>query len=278
MSVDKDKFKTVTKLVIDKLEGGYFHPNMRTNNPNKFGSYHRSGETMFGLDRHAGHDLFYSTARKKGADGKAIDVVSNLKHIESGAYQYKSPQAKEFWQTIDNANAKSNWKWLYRGGSSEDRLKDLASEMMFTVYERNAKNFLKPETKAIVDSDNRLLFHFIYGSWNGAGWFQKFANDMNKAVASGITDVDKLSQIALDSRTKEGLKVGEPPNSLIAQGGKKIADLFGYLKNVTIAGATKTTELIKKKPLLTITLTVLVVVASYVIYTQLKGKNNARNK
>jgi hypothetical protein len=268
MAVDKDKFKGVTKLVIDKLEGGYFHPNMRTNNPSKFGSYHRSGETMFGLDRHAGHDLFYSTARKKGADGKAIDVVSNLKNIESGVYAYKSPEAKEFWETIDKANAKNNWKWLYRGGSSEERLKDLASEMMFKTYERNAKDFLNAETKAIVDTDNRLLFHFIYASWNGAGWFKKFAQDMNKAVASGITDTDKLSQVALDSRTKEGLKVGEPPVGLIKQGGEKIAKLFESLKNVAV----ESEELVKKNPLPTAIITAVVIVASYMIYKQLKNK------
>lgn len=225
MAVDKDKFKSVTKLVIDKLEGGYFHPNMRTANPKKFGSYHRSGETMFGLDRHAGHGLYYSTPRKSD------DVLSNLKNIESGVYTYKTPEAKEFWTTIDTANAKNNWQWLYRGGDLEDKLKDLTADIMFTVYEKNANNYLKPETKVIVDKDNRLLFHFIYASWNGSGWFQKFATDMNKAVSSGITDTDKLSQVALDSRLKEGLRKGSLPNSLIAQGGNKIAKIFDSLKD-----------------------------------------------
>jgi hypothetical protein len=266
MAVDKNRFKTVTSLVIDKLEGGYFHPNMRSANPNKFGSYHRSGETMFGLDRHAGHGLFYSTPRKSD------DVLSNLKFIESGAYSYKTPQAKEFWEIIDKANAKNNWKWLYRGGSSEDRLKDLTSEMMLTVYERNAKNYLKPETKAIVDSDNRLLFHFIYGSWNGSGWFKKFAEDMNKAVNSGITDKDKLAEVAINSRTKEGLSVGSSPNSLIAQGGNKIAKLFTSLKDVTIKGAKEGAEIVKKNLIPTILITTALLVGSYILYKTLKQK------
>ena len=225
MAVDKDKFKTVTKLVIDKLEGGYFHPNMRTANPKKFGSYHRSGETMFGLDRHAGHGLYYSTSRKSD------DVLRNLKHIESGVYTYKSLEAKEFWTTIDTANAKNNWQWLYRGGSLENKLKDLTAEIMLPSYERNAKNYLDAKTREIVEKDNRLLFHFIYASWNGSGWFQKFATDMNKAVSSGITEADKLSQVALDSRLKEGLRKGSSPNSLIAQGGNKIAKIFDEMDN-----------------------------------------------
>lgn len=225
MAVDKDKFKTVTKLVIDKLEGGYFHPNMRTANPKKFGAYHRSGETMFGLDRHAGHGLYYSTSRKSD------DVLSNLKHIESGVYTYKSLEAKEFWTTIDTANAKNNWQWLYRGGGLEDKLKDLTAEIMLPTYERNATNYLDAKAKEIVEKDNRLLFHFIYASWNGSGWFKKFATDMNKAVSSGITEADKLSQVALDSRLKEGLRKGSSPNSLIAQGGNKIAKIFDSLKD-----------------------------------------------
>ena len=272
MAVDKNKFKTVTQLVIDKLEGGYFHPNMRTANPAKFGPYHRSGETMFGLDRHAGHDLFYSTARKKGADGKAIDVVSNLKNIEGGVYAYKSPEAKEFWGTIDKANAKNNWKWLYTGGSDEPRLKELAAELMLPTYERNAKNYLKEATRDIVESDNRLLFHFIYASWNGPGWFKKFAEDMNKAVASGITDKDKLAQVALDSRTKEGLKVGEPPVALIKQGGEKIAKLFTSLKDLTIKGAKEGAELLKKNLIPTIVITVGLLVGSYALYKKFKNK------
>ena len=71
------------------------------------------------------------------------------------------------------------------------------------------------------------MFHFIYACWNGPGWFQKFANDMDKAVASGITNTDELCKVALNSRTKEGLSVGLPPNGLIKKGGIKISAIIG---------------------------------------------------
>lgn len=268
MAIDRNKFKTVTKLVIDKLEGGYFHPNMRTNNPSKFGSYHRSGETMFGLDRHAGHGLFYSTPRK------ADDVISNLKFIESNAYQYKTPEAKEFWTTIDNANAKKNWAWLYRGGNLENRLKDLTCDIMLPVYERNSKNYLSAKAKEIVDNDNRLLFHFIYGSWNGSGWFKKFATDINKAVANGITNPDELAKIALNSRLNEGLKEGSSPNSLIAQGGRKIANLFTSLKDLAITNVNESVksakEVVKKNPYKIAALTVAIILTGFVGYKLIK--------
>ena len=85
---DKDKFLKVTGEVINRLEGGYFHPDMRTKNPDKFGAYHRSGETMYGLDRHAGHGLFYNEKRLSD------DVIENMKNIYGGRYTYKTPEAR----------------------------------------------------------------------------------------------------------------------------------------------------------------------------------------
>lgn len=222
--MNQKAFDYVTGIVIDKLEGGYFHPDMRTNNPSKFGSYHRSGETMFGLDRHAGHSLFYKSNRKSS------DVLTNMKYIYAGDYEYKSPEAKEFWKTVDNSNARKNWSWNYRGGNKEAKLRGLVGKIMFPQYEFLAKTYLTPEARTIIESNPRLLFHFIYAVWNGSGWFKKFANDFNKAVKSGVTNKDKLVQQAINSRTKEGLKVGSSPNSLIKQGGEKMAKFINNIK------------------------------------------------
>lgn len=202
-------FDYVTGVVIDKLEGGYFHPDMRTNNPSKFGAYHRSGETMFGLDRHAGHGLYYSTPRKTD------DVLANLKYIYNGSYEYKTDDAKEFWTTIDKANARKNWNWLYKGGDLYPKLKKLAGGILLPQYNKLADKYLSDKSREIVESDPRILFHFIYACWNGSGWFKKFADKFNSAVASGTTNKDKLLDVAIKSRTQSG-------NSLIAQGGRKI--------------------------------------------------------
>lgn len=221
ISKDMTDYDTVVATVIDKLEGGYFHPNMRTQNPAKFGAYNRSGETMFGLDRHAGHGLYYATPRKAG------DVLANLQHIESGEYQYKTPEAKEFWEAIDSADAKNKWQWNYKGGPLENRLRYLAGRIIKPQFESLANRYLSPKAKSIVFNDGRLLFHFIYATWNGSGWFQKFAKDINDAVEKGVDNPDVLIQVAMDSRTKEGLKSGSAPNSLIARGGEKIEKIVG---------------------------------------------------
>ena len=214
-------YDTVVATVIDKLEGGYFHPNMRTQNPQKFGDYDRSGETMFGLDRHAGHGLYYATPRK------ATSVLANLPHIESGEYAYKTPEAKEFWETIDANDAKNKWQWNYKGGELESRLRYLAGRIIKPHFDYLTNKYLSPKAKEIVLADGRLLFHFIYATWNGAGWFQKFAKDITAAVEKGVVNPDVLLQVAMDSRTKEGLRDGSAPNSLIARGGEKIEKIVG---------------------------------------------------
>jgi hypothetical protein len=210
-------FDYVTGVVIDKLEGGYYHPDMRTANPSKFSRYGSSGETMFGLDRHAGHDLYYKTPRKSS------DVQTNMKYIYNGSYQYKSDAAKEFWTIIDKANARKNWKWLYRGGDKYARLKKLTGGIMFPHYTYLANKYLSEKSRAIVEKDPKLLFHFVYACWNGSGWFQKFASKINKAVESGVTNNKKLLEVAMNSRTQSG-------NSLIIDGGNKIKAFINDFK------------------------------------------------
>jgi hypothetical protein len=214
-------YDTIVATVIDKLEGGYYHPNMALTNPAKFGAYSKSGETMFGLDRHAGHNLYYSSPRKEKS------VRENLPHIESGEYQYRTAEAKEFWETIDAADAKEKWEWNYKGGELENRLRYLAGRIIKPQFDMLVNRFLSPEAKQIVSKDGRLLFHFIYATWNGPGWFKKFATDINDAVKNGIVNPDALIQVAMDSRTKEGLSPNSSPNSLIAQGGEKIKSIVG---------------------------------------------------
>lgn len=197
--ITKDAFRAVTDIVISKMEGGYYHPNMLLDGRVTDHRYANSGETMMGIDRKAG---------------------GSINTTEAG---------QSFWKVIDDAGAADNWKWNYMGGSLNSQLKGLASDVMYPSYVSNSKNYLSTKASAIVDSDPRLVFHFSYATWNGAGWFKKFAKDINDAVDSGTTNSDKLVQVAIDSRTKEGLSSGSSPNSLIKQGGDKIAGFIQTL-------------------------------------------------
>ena len=181
-------FEKEVNRVIDNLEGGYYHPDMNKSDMGK------SGETMMGMDRKHGVGITQTSA------------------------------GKEFWKLIDDANARKNWKWNYMGGQLEGRLRKLVVKMIQPEYERLSSRYLNEKARKLVNKSPNLMFHFIYATWNGSGWFQKFANKINDAVNSGITNISELETIAMKSRKESG-------NSIIAQGGQKISKLLG-IKNV----------------------------------------------
>ena len=197
----KDSFSKITGMVIAELEGGYYHPDMLKDKRVKDGRFAGSGETMFGMDRRTGTD-FANTAA-----------------------------GKEFWSIIDNENARENWRHGYSGGKHAAKLKQLVIDQIKPFYDKFINRYLTNDAKEIVKKSGKLQFHFIYATWNGEGWFKKFATDINDAVNNGITLPKQLERVAIDSRTKEGLKKGQSPNSLIAQGGQKVENIFSRSSN-----------------------------------------------
>ncbi len=186
----KGSFEDTVNKIIDKIEGGYYHPKKH-----KSGKMGDSGETMMGIDR------------KHGGD------------INTSAW------GVEFWNAIDRAGAsrpdnKGGWSWNYKGGSLEPKLKSLVMKMIKDKYETYSSRYLDPEAKKIVDSHPGLMFHFIYAVWNGPGWFKRFAEKINQQVKKGVKDPKKLYKDALNNRITSG-------NSLIAQSGNKIDDILG---------------------------------------------------
>lgn len=169
------KFKKYAQLIVSNIEGGYYNP--ARHNTSNMGA---SGETMFGIDRAAGG--------------------SDIKDSEAG---------QKFWKLID-ANS-SSWKWNYKGGALENQLLDLAAQMMYDRYTRYSNSYLTAAAKALIKKSPRLELHFFYACWNGPGWFQTFAKAFNSAVDSGIKDVSKLEEVAINSRlnsTSSNIKKG----------------------------------------------------------------------
>jgi murein DD-endopeptidase MepM/ murein hydrolase activator NlpD len=190
----------IVNLVIDKLEGGYYHPDMLNDGRVKDGRYGDSGETMFGIDR--------------------------LRGPES-----KTPKGQEFWALIDAEGARSNWKHEYMlrdNPTLNGKLRKLVAEMMKPFFIKFSKSYLSPEAADIISKDPALTFNFAYATWNGEGWFQRFAKVVNEAVASGNKDPKSLLQIALDRRTGSG-------NSLMAQGGSKVAQIANSISSSSMA-------------------------------------------
>lgn len=225
--VNERDFIKITDEVIDKLEGGYYHPQMLSDGRVKDSRYSKSGETMFGLDRKAGANL--------------------------SVYQGYAA----FWNRIDTIGAKDKWSWNYKGGQYAPELKQLAGKVMYQEYKNLYNRYLSKESQAIVDSDPRLVFNFAYASWNGSGWFQRWARAFNEAVAKGERNKDKLVDLVVTLRTGSS-------NSLIAQGGRKIEAFIDELRSL----ATRTTS--TRGGIITIAL--ISIGISILIYTRLKRK------
>ena len=240
--INFDNFKYVTSIVIDKLEGGYYHPNMLKDGRVKDKRYSKSGETMFGIDRSKGGAINDTTAGRK------------------------------FWGAIDNSNGRKNWEWNYMGGNLKPQLMDSVSEMIYPKFKDNSRRYLSKASQDLIAQDDRLLFNFIYATWNGEGWFRKFATDFNSKVASGEKNLDNLVQYTIDLRTKEGLNKGDRPNSLIKQGGQKIAEFIDELKNKSTQVFEFTNQSIKGSPIVDFLLALAIVMSGYYLVKTIRNK------
>ena len=170
IELDVKDFDGIVAKVIDKLEGGYYHPDMLQDGRVRDSRYGNSGETMMGIDRKAGGDI------------------------------NTTPEGIEFWKLIDDANARTEWKWGYRGGALESQLRKLAGKMIKRYYDKYASRYLSGKALTIVNENPKLLFNFVYAVWNGPGWFKNFADDINLAVDKGITDPEELAKIQIKDR------------------------------------------------------------------------------
>jgi hypothetical protein len=200
----QDKFVGLTKVVIDNLEGGYYHPDMLSLfNVRSQAVLKASGETMFGLDRKHGIQLA------------------------------KYPEWNLFWAAIDKNrhNFPTRWKHEYRGGEIESELKMLASVIMYKWFQYLAKKYILVGSLDEIENDERLIIHFSYASWNGEGWFKKYATALNNAILKYTNNKEMIFNEAFKERLYATNKWGIP-NKTIRQQGQNMMNLFRRLKLV----------------------------------------------
>lgn len=186
-------FNGATNKIIDLFEGGYYHPDMLQDGRIKDSRYSRSGETLFGIDR-------LRSASK--AD----------------------PSFKEFWRIVDKQNARKNWSWNYKlkdNPALAKRLKNLVADIMEPQFLKYQNAYLTPKAKQRVNSNPKLFYNFAYATWNGPGWFKKFASEFNEQIGKNKTD-DELVDFVINQRKNSG-------SSLIAQTGAKLEKLFAQM-------------------------------------------------
>lgn len=183
-------FYSIANKIITEIEGGYYHPDMLKDGRIKDSRYGESGETMFGMDR------------------------------KTGSVYVSTPEGREFWNTIDNSNARKNWSWNYMGGEYESKLRTLATKMIQKEFDRLLAKYIKDkEIIALVNKSAGLTFNFIYATWNGEGYFRQMTKLLIENYTSGIKDPNKL----IDNQISFRLNYS---NSLIKQSGEKMKDII----------------------------------------------------
>jgi hypothetical protein len=60
------------------------------------------------------------------------------------------------------------------------------------------------------------MFHFIYATWNGAGWFRKFANSFEEQLKKGVTDPNVLFNKVIEDRKNSGGIIGNKADEVAA--------------------------------------------------------------
>jgi hypothetical protein len=224
---EQNDFNTICSRVIKELEGGYYHPDMLADGRIKDGRYGASGETMYGIDRKT---------------GGTINTTA---------------EGRKFWALIDAKNARKEWDYNYfPSGKLRDQLYRLCCAMIKGRYESNLKSFVgDQEVIDVINSDGRLMFNFIYATWNGPGWFEGWAAEVKSKYAGGMKDSGELASYVTKRRisNKNVLLRKNKQNSLIAQGGQKIASLLGLSfgasgisKSTLTAATTPTTKKVNK--------------------------------
>jgi peptidoglycan hydrolase-like protein with peptidoglycan-binding domain len=166
------EIKDMVNVIINYIEGGYYHPNMREKNPQKFRLFSSSTETLFGIDRYAGE-------------------------------WEKTSAGQEFFNILDGQDASNKWSYMYKledNPSLAKKLKDLSADMINQKFVEYKKRYFSKEALDIVNSDAGLTFNFLYATYNGPGWFQKFSDEINDEVSSGNTDPKSLLKVAIDTR------------------------------------------------------------------------------
>ena len=168
----------IINLIIDNIEGGYYHPDMQSKL--KGGeSMGISGETMFGIDRKNGAPQFTT----------------------------KTPEAVAFWQLVDANYGTHHGDTSYYGtkvpANVGAQLRYYVKEMITDAYDDYDK-YLSDGAKSIVESEPKLFMQFLYAVWNGPGNFQKFADILNAAYANGQRDAVVYWDLVQDARRAKG--------------------------------------------------------------------------
>jgi hypothetical protein len=225
------KDSTIVQAIVDNLEGGYYHPTHAYDSSTKllktsFEVYKNSGETLYGIDRFAGNTegIKQGPINQTGvAFWSAVDAISGF-----GAYKATARITKTGgWNIVKNPRKSNGWSWNYMPKPSDPGYNTLQTNLQkyishqFTSFSKTY--FGNHPVGKLVESDGRLKFLFYRATWNGVGFFKKYANNLKAVYDSGVTDIDKLICADLTFRYNKKSSAFKP-------GVSKMAYMIDYKK------------------------------------------------
>ena len=223
--------KDLLKAMVDYIEGGYYYPGHAYSqfNEKSRNLYGSSGETLWGIDRHAGQTENTTLGKKFWA---AVDNLSGY-GSSTGTTGYSKKTNTRSWNNGSYPTKSGAWKYNYMPSK-----KDSGYDTMYNSFVEYAsshchewldKYFKNHPVKAMILGDARMKFMWFRATWNGPGWFSWYVNGKKGSSATtGLKwaydnvskNVDDLILWDLNNRLKFG-------NSLITHDVKKMAKLIG---------------------------------------------------
>ncbi len=193
-STTKDSI--IVQAIVDNLEGGYYHPTHAFSfSQTDRNTYKNSGETLYGLDRYAGNNegIRKGPKNQSGIDfWAAVDAISG-----NGSYKDTSRNVKTDQWNIKKYPKKSGiWSWNHMPKKSERGYDNLQKNL--TKYITNSYNslfnkyFTDHPVGKLVQNDGRLKFMYYRATWNGSGFFQKYASNLKAVYDKGEKNIDNL--------------------------------------------------------------------------------------
>lgn len=220
------------RAMVTYIEGGYYYPahayKWTEKNRSLYGS---SGETLWGIDRHAGQTentpqgkLFWGEVDKLSGYGKT-----------TGQSGYSKQTKTRDWNATTYPTLNSAWSYNYSpapGSPGYDIMyKSFVEYAVGNLNKYLDKYFGTHPLKNMILSDSRMKFMWFRSTWNGGGWFSWYATGHSKKGINGLKwaydnvtkNVDEL--IIWDLNNRLSFK-----NTLITHDVTKMAELLGIKK------------------------------------------------
>ena len=87
--------------------------------------------------------------------------------------------------------------------SKEEILKDLVVKNRKASFDRNMSKYVNAETKQKVESIPGLTLHMSYATWNGPGFFKKFAKSLESKIKTGASDKEQIGRASCRERVSD---------------------------------------------------------------------------